>query len=54
MIVREDYVHAESKDLIDRLFDGKLSPLLVHFSEREKLTKEDIAELKRLIKDLEK
>jgi predicted transcriptional regulator len=50
---REDYVHAQSKDLIDRLFDGKLAPLLVQFSEREKLTKEDIAELKRLIAELD-
>ena len=53
LMKRGDYVHAESKDLIDRLFDGKLSPLLVHFSERETLTEADIADLKRLIAELD-
>src|SRR5215471_1232683 len=30
---REDYVAAESRDLLDRLFDGRLAPLIAHFSE---------------------
>jgi predicted transcriptional regulator len=54
VLKREDYVLEESSSLVDRLFNGRVSSLVTHFSEREKLTPEDIAELKRLIAELEK
>jgi predicted transcriptional regulator len=54
VLKREDYVLEESTNLVDRLFHGRVSSLVMHFSEREKLTPEDIAELKRLIAELEK
>ena len=50
---REDYVAAESRDLLDRLFDGKLAPFIAHFSERQNLSSEEIAELKKLIRGLD-
>ena len=50
---REDYVHTESKGLIDRLFGGRVAPLVAHFSEAGKLIKKDLAELKRLIEELD-
>lgn len=50
---REDYVAAESRDLLDRLFDGKLAPFIAHFSERQNLSNEEIAELKKLIRGLD-
>ena len=53
LLKREDYVHAASTTLLDRLFNGRIAPLVAHFSERRKLTKKDIAELKRLIEDLD-
>jgi predicted transcriptional regulator len=53
VLKREDYVLDESTNLIDRLFDGRVSSLVTHFSEREKLSAEDIAELKRLIAELD-
>lgn len=49
---RTDYVSAESRDLLDRLFDGKLAPFIAHFSERQNLSAEEIAELKKLIEKL--
>jgi len=52
-LAREDYLTAESANLIDRLFDGRVSSLVTHFSEREKLSADDIAELKRLIAELD-
>ncbi|MCQ4166960.1 BlaI/MecI/CopY family transcriptional regulator [Tahibacter harae] len=52
LLQREAYVHAQSKDLLDRLFDGRLAPLVAHFSARQKLGAADIAELKRLIAEL--
>jgi BlaI family transcriptional regulator, penicillinase repressor len=50
---REAYVAAESRDLLDRLFDGKLAPFIAHFSERQDLSEEEIAELKKLIRGLD-
>jgi len=53
LLSRDDYVHAQSKSLLDRLFDGRVAPLVAHFSEQRKLSKKDIAELKRLIEEIE-
>jgi BlaI family transcriptional regulator, penicillinase repressor len=53
-IDRDDYVHAESRTLVDKLFGGRLAPLVSHFSERKPLSKRDIAELKQLLKELER
>lgn len=53
LLKRADYVHSESKTLLDRLFDGRVAPLVAHFSEQRKLSKKDLAELKRLIEDLD-
>lgn len=53
VLKRADYVQAESQGLLDRLFDGRLAPLVTHFSERKKLGAKDIAELKRLVNELD-
>jgi predicted transcriptional regulator len=53
LVARDDYVEAESQGLLDRLFDGRLAPLVSHFSERQKLSSQDIADLKRLIQELD-
>ena len=50
---REEYVAAESQGLLDRLFEGRLAPLVSHFSQGGKLSTKDIAELKRLIQELD-
>lgn len=53
LLQRADYVHASSKSLIDRLFEGRVAPLVAHFSERRKLSRNDIAELRRLIEEID-
>ncbi len=53
LLAREKYVSQESKGLLDRLFDGRVAPLVAHFSEQRKLTKKDIAELRKLLKELD-
>lgn len=53
VLSREDYVMGESKGLLDRLFDGRVAPLVAHFSEQRKLSHKDIEELKRLIEGLD-
>lgn len=52
LIRRGDYVHAESKGLVDRLFGGQIGPFFAHFAERENLSEDEIAELKRLVEEL--
>lgn len=52
VVEREDYVAGESRRLIDRLFGGKLTPLVAHLAERDQLTAQDIAEIEALLKDL--
>ncbi len=46
--------HAESQGLLDRLFQGRLAPMVMHFSEGDKLSDEDIAELKALVERIGK
>ncbi len=53
LVAQSDYVHAESQGLLDRLFDGRLAPLVAHFSQREKLSDQDVADLRRLLESLD-
>jgi BlaI family penicillinase repressor len=53
LTARQDYIASESQGLVDRLFGGRLAPLLSHFSEREALSPQDIEEIKTLIERLE-
>jgi BlaI family penicillinase repressor len=50
---REDWVMGESESLLARLFDGRVAPLVAHFSEHRKLSADDVAELRRLVDSLE-
>jgi len=52
LVRREDYVHDQSRKLIDRLFGGRLAPFVSHFSERQNLSRDEVEELKRLIERL--
>lgn len=52
LVSRQTYVDVESQGLLDRLFDGRLAPLVTHFSESQKLSERDIAELKALIEKI--
>ena len=51
-VAREDYVAQESRRLIDRLFGGRVTPLVAHLAERERLSDKDIAEIEALLKAL--
>ena len=53
LISRADYVQAESRTLLDRLFAGQVAPLVAHFVTQQKLTTADIKKLKKLIEELE-
>jgi len=53
LLAEADYLQEESRGLVDRLFGGRLAPLVSHFAETKQLSAEDIAELKRLIAELD-
>lgn len=53
LLKREQWLAAESKGFLDRMFNGKVAPLVAHFSRQRKLSKADIAELKRLIAEMD-
>ena len=53
ILKREQWLSRESEGLLDRLFGGRIVPLVAHFSQQRKLSKSDIADLKRLLKELD-
>ena len=52
-VSREDYLARESQSFLDRLFDGRVGPMMTYFSSQRKLTPDDVAHLKMLIQELE-
>lgn len=52
-LTRQDWLRSESQGLLDRLFGGRVAPLVAHFSEQRKLSRKDIAELRKLIEELD-
>lgn len=53
VLSREAWVRGESESLLDRLFGGRVAPLVAQFSEQRKLGRKDIAELRKLIEELD-
>lgn len=51
-IEREAYVGSESKKFVERLFGGRLSPLVARLAEEDALDAKDIAEIEKLLKEL--
>jgi BlaI family transcriptional regulator, penicillinase repressor len=53
VLEQDAWVLEESSSLLQRLFGGRVAPLVAHFSEHGKLSRKDIDELKSLIAGLE-
>lgn len=53
VLQRGDWQQRETDSLVERLFGGRIAPLVAQFSERNRLSRRDIAELKRLIEELD-
>lgn len=54
LVARDEYVTAESQDLLDRLFGGELAPMVAHFARRRALSDEEKARLRRLLDELDR
>lgn len=53
VLQREAWLLGESEGLLERLFDGRVAPLVSHFSRHRKLDREDIAELRKLLEEID-
>ncbi|SHH27847.1 BlaI/MecI/CopY family transcriptional regulator [Massilia sp. CF038] len=53
VLKRDQWVSRESGGMLDRLFGGRVAPLVAHFGKHRKLSASDIAELKKLIEELD-
>ena len=53
LVEQESYVKQQSKRFLNRVFNGQLSPFVAHFAKHEKLQKEDVEALKKLIDNWE-
>ena len=52
-VAREDWVLEESNSLLERLFDGRVAQLVAHFSQHRRLSRADVAELRKLLEELD-
>lgn len=52
LLSRELYRGRESVRLVDRLFGGRVTPLVAHLAERDRLSEADIAEIEALLRTL--
>jgi len=53
VLKRQAWMLGESQGLLVRLFDGRVAPLVAHFSEHRKLSRKDIAELRKLLEEID-
>ncbi len=53
VLQQSDWVLEESSSLVDRLFGGRVAPLVAQFSERGRLSQRDIEELRKLIGEID-
>ncbi|HTL55221.1 MAG TPA: BlaI/MecI/CopY family transcriptional regulator [Candidatus Limnocylindrales bacterium] len=53
LVRQEECVDAASDSFLERVFGGSLKPMLAHFVERDKLSADEIRELRRLLRDAE-
>jgi len=53
VLTRQAWVASQSEGVLDRLFGGRVAPLVAHFSEQGKLSQDDIDELRRLIGEID-
>jgi BlaI family penicillinase repressor len=53
VLQRADYVQGESQGLLDRLFEGRLTPLVAHFAEHRKLKPDEVERLRKLLEELD-
>ena len=54
LVERDAYLIGVSRNFVDRLFGGKVMPLVAHLAEADELSAEDIREIEELLRELKK
>lgn len=49
ILARDQWLLQESSGLLDRLFGGRVAPLVAHFSQHRKLSERDVQELRKVL-----
>lgn len=49
---QNEVAEVESKQLLNRFFKGKVSPLLAHFAENKKISQQELNEIESIIQEL--
>ncbi len=53
LLTESECLKTESESFLRRCFDGSLKPMLAHFVEQRRLTREEIRELRRILDEKE-
>ena len=53
VLQREQWLLGESTGMVERLFGGRVAPLVAHFSEHHQLSARDIADLRKLLEEID-
>ena len=53
ILARDQWLLQESSGLLDRLFGGRVAPLVAHFSQHRKLSVRDVQELRKLLDEID-
>ena len=53
LLTRDNYLQSESQGLLDRLFDGRLAPMVAHFAQHRALKPDEIKRLRKLLEALD-
>ncbi|WP_417622993.1 BlaI/MecI/CopY family transcriptional regulator [Parasphingorhabdus sp.] len=54
LVERDTYLTGASRNFVDRLFGGKVTPLVAHLAEADELSADDIREIEELLRELKK
>ena len=53
LFTKDLYVTKESRSFVKKLFDGATAPMIAHFIENQKLSQDELEEIKKLINSME-
>ena len=53
LIAEQDYQLEQSRSFVERIFSGRIAPLVAGFASQNKLSADDVAQLKQLIAEWE-
>ena len=53
LLKKESYVESESDSFLARVFNGAAAPMFAHFVKNKKMTADEIAEIKKILGEIE-